>query len=125
MGGYYTGRWDYINSVADAVEWDQSFINPNIESITMTYGYMKNYEDRVRRAVNTPDLNSNLPSGREEWNPTFQLGQWKELPTAWKKRWLEADVSKKPVPVENGWPTGRWYILSDRSGPISVRTINW
>ncbi len=52
--GYNTGRWDYINSVADAVTWDQNFINPNIESIVMTYGYMRNYEDRVRRAVNTP-----------------------------------------------------------------------
>ena len=39
--GYNTGRWDYINSVADAMSWDESFINPNIESITMTYGYMR------------------------------------------------------------------------------------
>ena len=35
--------------------WDPDFINPNIDAITMTYGYMRNYEDRVRRAVNTPD----------------------------------------------------------------------
>ncbi len=35
--GYNTGRWDYINSVADALTWDQDFINPNIESIVMTY----------------------------------------------------------------------------------------
>jgi malate synthase len=53
--GYNTGRWDYINSVADAMAWDESFINPNIDAITMTYGYMREYEDRVRRAVNTPD----------------------------------------------------------------------
>ena len=53
--GYNTGRWDYINSVADAMFWDPDFINPNIDSITMTYGYMRIYEDRVRRAVNTPD----------------------------------------------------------------------
>ena len=53
--GFNTGRWDYINSVADAMSWDTRFVNPNIESITMTYGYMRNYEDRVRRAVNTPD----------------------------------------------------------------------
>ena len=31
------------------------FINPNIDAVTMTYGYMRAYEDRVRRAVNTPD----------------------------------------------------------------------
>src|SRR5215207_10114563 len=48
--GFNTGRWDYINSVSDAMAWDPGFINPNIESIVMTYGYMRNYEDRVRRA---------------------------------------------------------------------------
>jgi malate synthase len=35
--------------------WDAAFINPNIDAVTMTYGYMRHYEDRVRRAVNTPD----------------------------------------------------------------------
>ena len=53
--GFNTGRWDYINSVSDAMAWDPSFVNPNIDAITMTYGYMRHYEDRVRRAVNTPD----------------------------------------------------------------------
>ena len=64
--GYNTGRWDYINSVADAMAWDKSFINPDIEAITMTYGYMRNYENRVRCAVNTPDINGNfaLMAGR-------------------------------------------------------------
>jgi malate synthase len=55
--GFNTGRWDYINSVSDALAWDPDFLNPNIDAITMTYGYMRAYEDRVRRAVNTPDLN--------------------------------------------------------------------
>ena len=49
--GFNTGRWDYINSVSDAMAWDPDFVNPNIDTITMTYGYMRNYEDRVRRAV--------------------------------------------------------------------------
>ena len=53
--GFNTGRWDYINSVSDAMAWDPAFVNPNIDAITMTYGYMRHYEDRVRRAVNTPD----------------------------------------------------------------------
>ena len=74
FAGYNTGRWDYINSVADAVEWDQSFINPNIESITMTYGYMKNYEDRVRRAVNTPDLNGNFTLWQGGMEPNIPVG---------------------------------------------------
>ncbi len=53
--GFNTGRWDYINSVSDAMAWDRAFVNPNIDAITMTYGYMRSYEDRVRRAVNTAD----------------------------------------------------------------------
>jgi malate synthase len=53
--GFNTGRWDYINSVADAMAWQRDFVNPNIDAITMTYGYMRVYEDRVRRACNTPD----------------------------------------------------------------------
>ena len=43
--GFNTGRWDYINSVSDALAWDSGFVNPNIDAITMTYGYMRNYED--------------------------------------------------------------------------------
>jgi malate synthase len=53
--GYNTGRWDYINSVADAMAGRPRFANPDIDAIVMTYGYMRAYEDRVRRAANTPD----------------------------------------------------------------------
>jgi malate synthase len=74
--GFNTGRWDYINSVSDAMAWDRQFVNPNIDAITMTYGYMRNYEDRVRRACNTPDklgqfalwqggMEPNIPVGSE------------------------------------------------------------
>ena len=65
--GFNTGRWDYINSVSDAMAWDPGFLNPNIDAITMTYGYMRHYEDRVRRAVNTPDRNGpvRLVAGRD------------------------------------------------------------
>ena len=55
--GFNTGRWDYINSVADALAWDPDFLNPDIDRITMGYGYMRAYEDRVRRACATPDRN--------------------------------------------------------------------
>lgn len=74
--GFNTGRWDYINSVSDAMAWDARFVNPNIDAVTMTYGYMRHYEDRVRRAVNTPDrlrqfalwqggMEPNIPVGSE------------------------------------------------------------
>jgi len=74
--GFNTGRWDYINSVSDAMAWEREFVNPNIDAITMTYGYMRVYEDRVRRACNTPDklgqcalwqggMEPNIPVGSE------------------------------------------------------------
>lgn len=72
--GFNTGRWDYINSVADAMAWDTAFINPNIEAITMTYGYMRNYEDRVRRAVNTPDMNGNFALWQGGMEPNIPVG---------------------------------------------------
>ena len=72
--GFNTGRWDYINSVADAMAWDRSFINPNIDAILMTYGYMRNYEDRVRRAVNTPDMNGNFALWQGGMEPNIPVG---------------------------------------------------
>jgi len=74
--GFNTGRWDYINSVSDAMAWDAEFVNPNIDAIVMTYGYMRIYEDRVRRACSTPDregrfalweggMETNIPVGSE------------------------------------------------------------
>lgn len=72
--GFNTGRWDYINSVADAMAWDETFINPNIEEITMTYGYMRTYEDRVRRCVNTPDHNGRFALFQGGMEPNIPVG---------------------------------------------------
>ncbi|HSN56124.1 MAG TPA: isocitrate lyase/phosphoenolpyruvate mutase family protein, partial [Candidatus Sulfomarinibacteraceae bacterium] len=72
--GFNTGRWDYINSVADALAWKDDFVNPNIESIVMTYGYMRTYEDRVRRAVNTPDLNGRCALWQGGMEPNIPVG---------------------------------------------------
>ena len=72
--GFNTGRWDYINSVSDALAWDPSFINPNIDAITMTYGYMRNYEDRVRRAVNTPDEKGQFALWQGGMEPNIPVG---------------------------------------------------
>lgn len=72
--GYNTGRWDYINSVSDAMAWDPAFRNPNIDVITMTYGYMRAYEDRVRRAVNTPDRSGRYALWQGGMEPNIPVG---------------------------------------------------
>ena len=72
--GFNTGRWDYINSVSDAMAWDSTFINPNIDANTMTYGYMRNYEDRVRRAVNTPDRDGRFALWQGGMEPNIPVG---------------------------------------------------
>jgi malate synthase len=83
--GYNTGRWDYINSVADAMAWDKSFINPDIEAITMTYGYMRNYENRVRCAVNTPDMNGNFALWQGGMEPNIPVGSEEGVAASMKK----------------------------------------
>ena len=75
--GFNTGRWDYINSVSDALTWDSGFVNPNIDAITMTYGYMRSYEDRVRRAVNTPDRNGRFALWQGGMEPNIPVGSAK------------------------------------------------
>lgn len=72
--GFNTGRWDYINSVADAMAGVSDFINPNIERIGMTYAYMAAYEDRVRKAVNTPDRHGNYSLWQGGMEPNIPVG---------------------------------------------------
>jgi malate synthase len=83
--GFNTGRWDYINSVSDAMAWDGNFVNPNIESITMTYGYMRNYEDRVRRCVNTPDKNGNFALWQGGMEPNIPVGSKEGVASSMEK----------------------------------------
>lgn len=83
--GFNTGRWDYINSVSDALAWDPGFLNPNIDAVTMTYAYMRNYEDRVRRAVNTPDANGNFALWQGGMEPNIPVGSEAGVQAAMKK----------------------------------------
>jgi len=72
--GFNTGRWDYINSVSDAMAWDPDFHNPNIDAITMTYGYMRDYEYRVRCAVGTPDRQGRFALWQGGMEPNIPVG---------------------------------------------------
>jgi malate synthase len=83
--GFNTGRWDYINSVADSMAWDTQFVNPNIDAITMTYGYMRNYEDRVRRAVNTPDIAGQYALWQGGMEPNIPVGSEAGVAASMKK----------------------------------------
>jgi malate synthase len=85
FAGFNTGRWDYINSVSDAVSWDPALVNPNIDAITMTYGYMRTYEDRVRRAVNTPDRNGHFALWQGGMEPNIPVGSEKGVGDGMKR----------------------------------------
>ena len=93
--GFNTGRWDYINSVADAMAWDTNFIDPNIEAIGMTYGYMRNYEDRVRRCVNTPDKNGNCALFQGGMEPNIPVGSAKGVEASMKNAFAGAEREQK------------------------------
>ncbi|NND05864.1 MAG: malate synthase [Saprospiraceae bacterium] len=83
--GFNTGRWDYINSVADALCGIDDFINPNIEAVGMTYAYMAAYEDRVRRAVNTPDQNGDYSLWQGGMEPNIPVGSKAGIEASMKK----------------------------------------
>jgi len=83
--GFNTGRWDYINSVSDALAWDSGFLNPNIDAITMTFGYMRNYEDRVRRAVNTPDGSGRFALWQGGMEPNIPVGSKQGVESSMRK----------------------------------------
>jgi malate synthase len=100
--GFNTGRWDYINSVADAMAWDKSFIDPNIDAITMTYGYMRNYEDRVRRAVNTPDSRGRYALWQGGMEPNIPVGS-----SAGVKKAMERAVAGAEREEREG-ASGKW-----------------
>jgi malate synthase len=93
--GFNTGRWDYINSVADAMAWDRTFINPNIDAITMTYSYMRSYEDRVRRAVNTPDANGKYALWQGGMEPNIPVGSKAGVDAAMRRAVAGAEREQK------------------------------
>jgi malate synthase len=93
--GFNTGRWDYINSVADAMAWDPKFIHPNIDAVTMTYGYMRNYEDRVRRATNTADEKGQFALWQGGMEPNIPVGSKKGVSESMKRATLGAEREQR------------------------------
>ena len=107
--GFNTGRWDYINSVSDAMAWDKDFINPNIEDISMTYSYMRNYEDRVRRCVNTPDSNGKYALWQGGMEPNIPVGSEKGIAESMKKA-LSGAVREQKEGASGKW-VAHWKMV--------------
>jgi malate synthase len=107
--GFNTGRWDYINSVSDALAWDRGFINPNIDAITMTYGYMRTYEDRVRRAVNTPDLKGRFALWQGGMEPNIPVGSEAGV-TAGMKRAIAGSEREQREGASGKW-VAHWKMV--------------
>ncbi|MCH8013876.1 MAG: malate synthase, partial [Candidatus Dadabacteria bacterium] len=107
--GFNTGRWDYINSVSDAMAWDKYFINPNIEPITMTYAYMRNYEDRVRRAVNTPDINGKFALWQGGMEPNIPVGSKEGVKSSMEKA-LAGAVREQKEGASGKW-VAHWKMV--------------
>jgi malate synthase len=77
------------------MSWDENFINPNIEEILMTYGYMANYEERVRQAVNTPDSNGNYALWQGGMEPNIPVGSKEGVEASMKKAVAGAEREQK------------------------------
>jgi len=107
--GFNTGRWDYINSVSDAMAWDPGFINPNIDAITMTYGYMRVYEDRVRRACNTPDKQGQFTLWQGGMEPNIPVGSEKGVADGMKR--AVAGAEREQREGANGKWVAHWKMV--------------
>jgi malate synthase len=107
--GFNTGRWDYINSVSDAMAWDKDFVNPNIDAITMTYGYMRVYEDRVRRACNTPDKLGQFALWEGGMEPNIPVGSEAGVSAAMKK--AVAGAEREQREGANGKWVAHWKMV--------------
>ncbi len=107
--GFNTGRWDYINSVSDAMAWDPGFVDPNIDAITMTYGYMRTYEDRVRRAVNTPDTNGRFALWQGGMEPNIPVGSEAGVASGMKR--AKAGAEREEAAGASGKWVAHWKMV--------------
>jgi len=107
--GFNTGRWDYINSVSDALAWNRDFLNPNIDAITMTYGYMRVYEDRVRRACSTPDRLGQVALWEGGMEPNIPVGSEKGVSDGMKR--AVAGAEREQREGANGKWVAHWKMV--------------
>ena len=83
----------------------------------MTYGYMRVYEDRVRRAVNTPDRNGRFALWQGGMEPNIPVGsRGGRRRRAWRARSPAPSASSARARAASGSRTGRWCTSSGRCG---------
>jgi malate synthase len=107
--GFNTGRWDYINSVSDTMAWDPGFVNPNIDTITMTYAYMRNYEDRVRRACSTADRLGQFSLWQGGMEPNIPVGSTAGVANSMKR--AVAGAEREQREGANGKWVAHWKMV--------------
>ena len=81
--GFNTGRWDYINSVSDAMAWEPEFVNPE---------HRRHHDDLRLHARSTrtacaapatrPTSWASVPSGKAAWSPTSRSAPRPASPAA-------------------------------------------
>ena len=123
--GFNTGRWDYINSVADAMAWDPRFINPNIDAIT--------HDLRLHAQLRGPRA-PGREHARSERPPRSVAGRYGaqhpgRLRGGRRRRHAQgegpaASASNSRGRAASGWRTGRWCTSSGRYGRRSARTTS-
>jgi malate synthase len=107
--GFNTGRWDYIHSVAEAMAWDPAFVQPNIDAITMTYSFMRAYEDRVRRAVNTPDAAGRCALWQGGMEPNIPVGSPRGVEAGMKR--AVAGAEREQAAGASGKWVAHWKMV--------------
>jgi malate synthase len=70
-------------------------VNPNIDQITMTYGYMRTYEDRVRRAANTPDRQGQYVLWQGGMEPNIPVGSAEGVTAGMKRATAGAEREQR------------------------------
>src|SRR5262249_50278915 len=88
---------------------DDAFINPNIDAITMTYGYMRTYEDRVRRAVNMPDVNGAFALWQGGMEPNIPVGSQAGVDAAMKR--AVAGAEREQAAGASGKGVAPWKMV--------------
>ena len=123
--GFNTGRWDYINSVADAMAWDPGFVNPNIDAISDDLRL--HAQLRGPRAPSGEHARPERPlrplAGRYGAQHPGRLRCGRRRRYAAGRR-PAASASSSRARAASGWRTGRWCTSCGRCGRRSATTTN-